>query len=675
MITTADGAHLIFDSDDAGPSPHPSLDNQQYLAVTSPICATRVIAGPGAGKTRVITARTAYMVSELKVHPSTILAITFTNKAAGEMRNRIQRVLGASAAQELYAGTFHSWCARFLRTHCDEAELGRNYSIYDRDDTTALIASIMESRSGFHHNQLRAPQVVSYINSCKSRGDTVEQLAGPYLAREHDDSMAAVRARVWAEYERSLRRQNAVDFDDLLLRTLKTLEEHPDILRETADVYRHLLVDEYQDTCSTQQHLVNIIAQNHHEPSLFVVGDPDQSIYAFRHARVQGILDFQQAFPQTRTYFLTRNYRSTGRIIDASQEVIASNNARIERSALTTRSQGKDIFWIEGTTPEDEAAQIADYIAGHAADYGTPWGDFCIAYRTHAQSHYLAQALRDAHVPSYVASGYDFFNRAEIKAYLAWMRVAANKQDDAALRTAAVSPRRGVGRATMDRLGRLAQDEDQDLTTVIRNLADGFYDDQPDRIKRLRIRPAEMNALTDFQAAMETVQDMAEYASPLDIILHLSAHTGLGAFVENLEGDPEERRAFVQDLMDMADPDSYGPGQLTDFLESIAVERDRRGEPESDGIPRVTLTTLHQAKGLEFPVCIIASAHNQQLPHYMAKTPAEREEERRLFYVGMTRAKDDLVISWHTHSDNRRFQPSPYVYDIPANFWSFPLPE
>ena len=675
MITTADGAHLIFDTDDAGPSPHPSLDNQQYLAATSPICATRIVAGPGAGKTRVITARVAYLVRELGINPEHILAITFTNRAANEMRTRIQRVLGPDAIQNFYAGTFHSWCARLLRAHCDAAELGRNFSIYDRDDTTALITSIMESRSGFHHNQLRPPQVVNYINACKSRGDNAEMMARPYLANEQDDSMPAVRARIWIEYERSLRRQNAVDFDDLLLRALEVLKHNPDILQETALNHQHLLVDEYQDTCNTQQHLVNIIAQQHPEPSLFIVGDPDQSIYAFRHARVQGILDFQNTFDHTRTYFLTRNYRSTARIIDASQELIASNNARIERGALAVRADGNSITWIEGETPDQEGAQIADFIHSYAADNNASWSDFCIAYRTHAQSHYLAQALRDAHIPAYVASGYDFFNRAEIKAYLAWLRIAANDQDDAALKTAASAPRRGIGRATLDRLSRMGQDEDRDLTTIIRNIVDGYYDDQPEKLKRLRIRPPEFEALLQFQEAVETVQDMVEYATPVDLIVHLSTHTGLQDHVERLGGDAEERRAFVLDLMDMADPTTYPAGALTDFLERVSIERDRRGNPDADGIPRVTLTTLHQVKGLEFPVCLVASAHNQQLPHYMAKTPAEREEERRLLYVGMTRAKDALVISWHTHAENRRFQPSPYIFEIPQHMWAYPLPE
>ena len=674
MLATADGKHLVFDTDDAGPSPHPSLDNQQYLAVTSPISATRVVAGPGAGKTRVITARVTYLVRELGVHPQNILAITFTNKAAAEMRGRIQRVLGDDSASPMYAGTFHSWCARFLRQHCEAARIGRNFSIYDRDDTTAVINSIMESRSGFNHNQLRAQAVVSYINACKSRGETAEMLARPYLARERDDSMPAVRARIWVEYENALRRHNALDFDDLLLRALETLQENPDILRRTADQYRHLLVDEYQDTCHTQQHLVNIIAQSHQEPSLFIVGDPDQSIYAFRHARVQGILDFQQTFDSTRTYFLTRNYRSTASIIEASQEVIAANNARIERSALPVRTQGQSITWIEGNTAFDEASQIADYIRGHAHLHGTSWSDFCIAYRTHAQSHYLAEALREARIPSYVASGYDFFNRIEIKAYLAWMRVAANTQDDAALKTAVISPRRGIGRATVDRLARLGQEEDRDLTTLIRNIVDGYYDDQPERLKRLRIRANEMDALVDFQQAVETVQDMIDYASPADIIVHLTANTGLGEYVDKLGGDPDERRAFVRDLTDMADPDRYPAGSLTAFLEHISIERDRRGDPEADGIPRVTLTSLHQAKGLEFPVCVIAAAHNQQLPHYMARTPSEREEERRLLYVGMTRAKDDLVIAWHLSEENRQYQPSPFLYDIPDHMWTYPLP-
>lgn len=657
------------------------LDPEQQAAATAPLGAHIVVAGPGSGKTRVITARISHLINTLHADAADIAAFTFTNAAAKALKQRIASVTDPETTTAVTAGTFHSWAARFLREHCAAAGIPRAYTIYDREDSVATVTQIAADHPSLNHPQLPAGAVVGYISQQKSRHRDAAAAADRYPA--NDNSPLAVRDRLWLEYEQGLRREQALDFDDLLLRALDLLVQNADLRRAAGARHRHILVDEFQDTNPVQQRLALALAYaNPERPSLFVVGDPDQSIYAFRNADLAGFIGFQQRCfrawqrlhtgahaepPASGQYLLTRNYRSTANIITAAQSLIDHNVERIRRAAAPTRAAGRRLRWIVSADPEAEAEAIATDIAAIIAanPQTAAYQHFCIAYRTHQQSRPLAEALRAAGIPCTVRGEYEFFRRQEIKAYLAWLRIIVNPHDAVALNTARQQPRSGIGDRTWKRLSFAAGELDYSVGTIIAMAAVN-----PEPLAEYRLRGRPVAATAAFHAQTERLRAAAADLTPQDIIDYLSEQAGLAAWVSNLT-NPQFRQQQVADLRALANPNEFGPDSLEQFLEYASTAGSAGPPPD---LNRATLTTLHQAKGLEFPHVYIAGAEDGLLPHQLSAASSEIEEERRLLYVGITRAHDTVALSWCERRRGKPAQPSPFLRQIPPAAWESPLP-
>ena len=657
----------VFDAATPGSSPNRTLNEEQYQAATAPIGPVIVAAGPGSGKTRVINSRITWMIHELAIAPDHIAAFTFTNKAANEMIRRLQRTLGEETSRKITAGTFHSWGARFLRYNGHVIDVPTNYSIYDRGASRDTVASIIQDNADFKHPDINTAAGLKYITDNKAKGITADQAAAPY-AQLADRSPQTILAKIWLEYEARLKRDDSLDFDDLLIKSLEILRTQPEILASVTERHPHLLIDEYQDTSQVQQRMTALIAMAGAEQSLFVVGDPDQSIYAFRSARINGILEFSATYPECRIYHLTHNYRSTPEIIDAAQNLIDFNTARIEREANPIRAAGSPLNWIRGYNADEEARLISRYIWRLKMENDAPWNDFCVAYRTHQQSRVLSAVLREDDIPFTITGDYDFFNRQEIKLFLNWLRLVQNPKDETALLNVVKTPPRGIGQVTLRALRNAAHTNNISMNTMLAEIHAEKH--SAETLARFGISEKIVAKFNRLQQELTTLQDLGLSGSPLEVIVQLSDLVGLRAYIED-QPDAESRITHIQDLRNMAD--GYPAGSLTEFLEHVAVSSERK-QQEEQSINAVTLTTLHQAKGLEFPHCVISGVETGLLPHSLCRTAAEIEEERRLFYVGVTRAKDTLAISWSQRRNGRETGPSKFIAEIPEESWCAPPP-
>lgn len=632
------------------------LNPQQREAVLNGDGPLLIVAGPGSGKTRVVTTRIANLILNRGVAPWEILAITFTNKAAKEMRERVERLVPAGDGGAPWIGTFHSMCARILRREIDALDgYTRDFSIHDTADRNGLIKSIVKEL-GYDPKRFRAPVIGGWISSRKNNRGREDGLQLSDGSMDED-----VYHAVEKKYRERMQQQNALDFDDLLLKVLDLFDNHPGVRDGYARRFRHVLVDEYQDTNRVQYLLVRHFASFHQ--NLTVCGDPDQSIYAWRGADIRNILDFEQDFPSAKVVRLEQNYRSTARILDAANVVIANNQARKEKDLFTEGEQGEQIAVIECGDENDEAREIAAQVRSHVARGGR-YGDCAVLYRAGFLQRAIETALRYDSVPYQVVAGLEFYQRKEIKDVVAYLRLALNPADDVAFVRVVNTPSRGVGDTSLARLASFAAERGLSLSAALQ-----------DPLALEAIRGRAKKGLAAFAELMEELAPARELdaAVALDVVLEAidvdrwMAELDDGTSTVDRAANVEELRAFAADY-DSRQPD----GKLRGMLEEVALVADTDAyEGDED---RVKLMTLHACKGLEFPFVVIAGAEDELLPHERAVDEAQEpdtaiEEERRLFYVGITRAMKRLLI---THTTFRSFYgggrptlPSRYLRELP----------
>jgi len=630
-----------------------SLNPEQQAAVEHGDGPLLILAGAGSGKTRVLTSRVARLVAETGVPPRRILAVTFTNKAAGVMRDRIAEQLGEEP-RGLWVGTFHSICARLLRREGDRLPRGAHFTIYDEDDARRALKQAME--------EVDLDPARWAPNALRARiSDAKNALVGPdEYGTQAFDLMSRAVATVYPAYEKVLVRSNAYDFDDLLLHTVRLLEDHEDVGDRYAERFLHVLVDEYQDTNHAQYRIVRRFAQCH--GNVCVVGDDDQSIYGWRGADVSNILDFERDFAGAAVVRLEENYRSTPAILEVANEVIANNRSRKEKRLRTTRPAGEPVTLRQFTDERAEASWVVGQIEQGEGGYRPDQA--VILYRTNAQSRPFEDALRRARLPYRIVGGVRFYERREIKDVFAYLQLVVNPADEAAFVRAVSWPRRGVGSVTLERLRADAMASGQSLFVAAETASD-----------IPGIPPAGANALRDFAAGISALSELSAGANTEEVIRECIRSFGLVQALE-LEDDGADRIANLTELLAAAsafdstevEDGAEGASELELYLQSAALRADI--DDYNERAPGVTLMTLHNAKGLEFPVVFVVGLEDGLFPLSRAmETTEELEEERRLFYVGVTRAEDRLFLThaqrrWR-YGDEQRSAPSQFLAELP----------
>ncbi len=617
-----------------------------------------ILAGPGSGKTRVITHRIARMLAD-GVPGNQILALTFTNKAADEMRLRVQRLAPGS---QVWIGTFHRFCARLLRKYAPLVGLEENYTIYDTGDSAQALRRAMgqlQIDAAFASPESIA-RAISWAKNNLITPDQYQPKSG--------NPLGSVIQKVYPAYQAKLASSNAVDFDDLLLHVATLLRESAEVRASLDERYRYILVDEYQDTNLAQYAIARALSIDH--PNLAVTGDPDQSIYGWRGANLNNILDFEKDFPEVRVVRLERNYRSTKRILRVADELISHNLRRKKKALFTENEAGEPVRMATYRTNKDEAEGIAAEIADEIAAGRRRARDFAIFYRTNALSRSFELALREAGVPYQMINGVEFFQRKEIKDVLAYLQLVNNPHDEVALLRVINTPTRGIGKTTIERLGHFAQRQNRSLLDAAREVK---------RVETVSARAARLVA--EFVQIVDRLIALAH--GPIEELLGLVLNeTGYEAMLKaSGDEEDEERLANIQELLTVArefDERHSGSSNLEAFLEETALVNDT-DEWETQ-LDRVTLMTLHASKGLEFPCVYLVAVEEGLLPHERSRNQAEQlEEERRLMFVGITRAQQRLQISLAQYRDFRGERkpviPSSFLMELPRGEMAVQQPE
>jgi DNA helicase-2/ATP-dependent DNA helicase PcrA len=623
-----------------------SLNPQQRDAVVHPGGPLLILAGAGSGKTRVLTHRIAYLIRDRGVAPSRILAVTFTNKAAHEMRERVDALLGGPVARPIWIGTFHAVCSRILRADGESIGVPRTFAIYDEDDQRRVIRDCM---ADLRLDERRYPPAVIHAMIGKAKDEALD-VAG-YAARA-STFMEEAAVRVWQAYEAELRARGALDFDDLLCETLRLFDEHPDVRHRYQERFEHVLVDEYQDTNHAQYLLVRHLSGLHR--NVTVVGDDDQSIYRWRGADVRNILEFERDYPDATVVTLAQNYRSTKTILAAARAVIQHNPHRHEKDLWTGNDDGVPVSVYEALDGSDEARYVVEQIRALVAE-GLRLRDVAVLYRTNAQSRLLEEECLKAGVPYQVVGGVRFYERKEVKDILAYLRLAIAPSDDVSLRRALATPRRGIGDVSLGRLAAYAAAAGCTMLEAMR---------RPEVLEGLS-RPA-ARALDEFAAVIARLAEDAGRLPASQVIARAIATTGYQAMLE-AEGTDEaqERLENLRELVTVAREveETAGEPHLEVFLQHLALVADI--DAYRDDIDRVTLMTLHSAKGLEFAAVFVTGLEEGLCPHVRAlDEEGGLDEERRLCYVGFTRAKQRLIL---THARSRSVFGSPHL-GVPSRF-------
>ncbi|MEE8421556.1 MAG: UvrD-helicase domain-containing protein [Dehalococcoidia bacterium] len=647
-------------------SAHDVLNPAQRRAVEVPGGPLLILAGPGSGKTRVIAHRIAHLVQERSVPPWRILAVTFTNKAAREMRERVEGLLGVAAA-DVALGTFHSTCARILRRDGKEIGLPSDFVIFDRDDQLSLVRRI-EREQHIDPKRFAPGAVLSAISAAKN-----EQRDVASYQRDVGSYFEEIVARVFEAYARQLERNVAVDFDDLLGKVLVLFNRAPEVRDRYAERYLHVLIDEFQDTNIVQYQLAQELASIH--GNITAVGDPDQSIYSWRAADVRNLASFQRHFSGTEVVLLEQNYRSTGNILSAASAVIGRADGRAEKALWTENPDGELIHEHEARTAEEEALFVATQIQRQLRDAERAPNDFALMYRTNAQSRALEEAFLYLSIPYRVVGGTRFYDRREVRDLLAYLRLVQNSSDSVAFQRVVNVPARGIGARTVANISSASEQLAISPLAVAARMARG--DDDPAIPEaRANIR----RALASFVEQIDRLTGMVEGLPVARLLEEVTRTTGYYDYLhQSDEAHAETRWENIEELIGVADQyqDLQGEQSLSSFLEEVALVADV-DDPTADAPDAVTLTTLHAAKGLEFPVVFLTGLEEGMLPHVRSlDDPAQLEEERRLCYVGMTRARDQLYLlhaSSRFHQGTlRRSTRSRFLDDIPLNLLSAPL--
>ena len=603
------------------------LNEEQREAVKATDGPVMIVAGPGSGKTRTLTHRIAYLLATGRARPHEIIALTFTNKAAREMKERVERLVG-DGTKGMWVGTFHSSFARLLRIEGDKIGFSKDFSIYDTKDSERIIKTQM-NRLNISTDDVRPRSVQNMISSAKN------QMIGPGKYRDVARGQAQeAAAKIYPAYEKALRKANAMDFDDLLLRPIELFDEHPDVLEKYQKRWKYVHIDEYQDTNRAQYTLAKQLAGGHQ--NLCVVGDDAQSIYAFRGADITNILSFERDYPDATTVRLERNYRSTQRILKLADSIIDQNDDQIDKSLWTDNDEGDYVALMEALSEKDEAQKIERRIRDLHVREGLSYGDFAVLYRTNAQSRAIEEALRKENIPYRIIGGTSFYQRKEIKDVLAYLKLVVNPNDTASIQRVINYPTRGIGAKTQERLQTFAQENGITLWQAVERVED--IDTLSTRAKnavdKFRFLIAKYASKGGSQPADEVARDMIQEAGLLSELRKEHTRENLMRW-ENVQ----ELISAIADYTASADDAS-----LSTFLQDVSLLTDG-DQAEEDDV--VTLMTLHASKGLEFPVVFIAGLEEGLFPLEMAtQEKSELEEERRLFYVGATRAEERLYLSW-----------------------------
>ena len=609
-----------------------TLNKPQKEAVFHTEGPLLILAGAGSGKTRVLTHRIAYLIEEKGVNPWNILAITFTNKAAEEMRQRVDSLVGIGA-ESIWVSTFHSMCVRILRRYIDRLGYDNRFTIYDTDDQKTLMKEVCR-KTDIDTKRFKERMLLSVISSAKNEMILPEE----FELNAGGDFVQLKIAKVYKEYEAQMRANNALDFDDLLVKTVQLLETQPDVRENYQERFRYIMVDEYQDTNTVQFRLVSLLAGKYR--NLCVVGDDDQSIYKFRGANIRNILDFEKEFSDAKVIKLEQNYRSVGNVLEVANSVIRNNKGRKEKTLWTDNEKGEKIRLRQFDTAYDEAQFIAEDIKDETAQ-GANYSDHAVLYRTNAQSRLLEEKFVAMNIPYKIVGGINFYSRREIKDVLSYLKTIDNGKDDLAVRRIINVPKRGIGLTTINRIQESA---------AARGI--GFYDalSAPDLIPGIGRSASKLDS---FAALIEYFKGRSEESGVTDLLTEVIEKTG---YTESLEADdPADLEARVQNIDELVSKaavyeescsDRGERPTLSGFLEEVALVADIDSVAEDRDY--VILMTLHSAKGLEFPHVYLAGMEDGLFPSYMSISgddPEELEEERRLCYVGVTRAEEKLTLT------------------------------
>ena len=640
-----------------------SLNPQQVEAVKATEGPLLILAGAGSGKTRVITVRIAYLITDKGVAPHNILAVTFTNKAAGEMRSRVEELLRGQHLQSApLISTFHSLCVRILRQDIDKLEEGykKSFTIYDTDDSQKVVKACIKEL-GLDEKQIAPRYVRNAISSAKNRGEDHETFASK--VEQHNEKQASV-AKVFKMYDERLNTANALDFDDLLIKTVKLLRKSPETREKYNDRYRYILVDEYQDTNALQFALISFLTEK--QQNICVVGDDAQSIYGFRQADIRNILGFEEHFPTAKVILLEQNYRSTQTILDVAHAIIENNIHQKKKKLWTANPGGERIFYYQAYDADGEARFVASKIEEHQRRKAND--RIAVLYRTNAQSRLFEEFLRRQRIEYNIVGGFSFYERAEVKDVIAYLKLAMNPFDDIALLRIINTPTRGLGKTSLDEVQRLAKLNGSSLWMAIAAITD------PDFPQEAHLTPRAKDAMRSFRKTIEDlIKKITESSesgkSVSEVVIAAIEDTGYANVLRIEASDESEARLEnLEELVNAAvDYDKQEENGLRDFVDHAALSSDTDKYDEKAG---VTLMTAHMAKGLEFPVVFLVGLEDGIFPHSRSlNDPKELEEERRLAYVAITRAEKVLYV---THSMRRRVygeeiaaEPSQFLNEMP----------
>ncbi|BFK30936.1 DNA helicase PcrA [Veillonella parvula] len=627
------------------------LNKEQQQAVQHTEGPLLILAGAGSGKTKVLTVRIAHLLAQ-GVNPYEILAITFTNKAAKEMKSRVEGLVG-DVANRIWLSTFHSFCAKFLRFELDNfLGYNSNFTIYDTSDSQAVIKAALKALN-LDDKYYPVGAMIGAISDAKNK-----LLFASDFRKQARDFYQEKVADVYEYYERELRKNNALDFDDLLLVAVKLLQSNEAVLDKYSKRFRYVMIDEYQDTNHAQYLLAKLLAS--HWKNIAVVGDADQSIYAWRGADIQNILDFEKDYPNCTSIKLEQNYRSTKIILDAANAVIENNEGRPKKNLWTDKTEGAKIQHFTAQSEHEEAAFIGDTIAKKHDIHGVPYGDMAILYRTNAQSRVLEEALIKRALPYTMVGGTKFYDRKEIKDVLAYLRVLYNPFDDLSLLRIINVPKRSIGATTVAKLQDYARANGTSLFMTLTQLH--LVD---------TIKGKTKEKLEEFGILIFTLVAEMEDKTVLDILESILDRTGyLAQLEESTDPQDQARAENIGELLSVAKDfqDTNPTGTVEDFLEQVALVNDVDSFEQEES--KVTLMTLHAAKGLEFPIVFLGGLEEGLFPHSRTlMNPEEIEEERRLAYVGITRAEKELYISNATtrtvFGRTSSYLPSRFIDEIP----------
>ena len=630
------------------------LNERQKEAVLATEGPVLVLAGAGSGKTTVLVNRIAYMISEKHIRPWNILAITFTNKAAREMKDRIERLLG-DTAKDMWIGTFHSVCVRILRSCIDLLGYSRDFVIYDTADTKTVMKECLRELD-IDEKSFPVRNVLSIISNAKN--DLMD--AATFENVYKSDYRMSIIAKIYYRYQTKLRKNNAVDFDDIILNTVKILSENPDVLSKYQDKFRYILVDEYQDTNNSQYLLINLLAQANR--NLCVVGDDDQSIYKFRGANIGNILNFEDDYSDVQKITLDQNYRSTQNILDAANSVISNNKGRMGKSLWTSNGDGNRVYVYTGTNEYDEARYIARQIKKHFDEQGS-FSDCAILYRTNAQSRVIEEMLMRESVPYKVLSGLRFYDRKEIKDIIAYLRVVYNPNDDVSLARIINEPKRKIGNATLEKARNIAREKETSLYDVISHADD--YPEFKTAIKKLL-------SFSEIIQSLIKLKDTVTIEELTGRILNDTGYMPALVMEDTTESKTriENLGEFISVITEFEKNEETG-NTLGEFLENISLVSDIDGYDENED--SAVLMTIHSAKGLEFPIVFLSGLEEGLFPGMRSmESDDDIEEERRLCYVAITRAKKQLyitkTISRTIHGKTMPTTASRFFKEIPVEY-------